>query len=104
MMELRTYALADTAALEGYVSEFWPRHIRTLGKYGIIVHGVWTEPSVAEPRVLALVDYSSGDPGALAERYANSEDFIEDHRQFDPSLIVATHTRTLEPIAGSPLQ
>ncbi|WP_370506513.1 NIPSNAP domain-containing protein [Mycobacterium sp. SA01] len=103
-MELRTYTLADAAALEGYVSEFWPRHIRTLAKYGIIVHGVWTEPSVAEPRVLALVDYSSGDPGALAERYATSEDFIEDHRQFDPSLIVATHTRTLEPIAGSPLQ
>ncbi|QYL18656.1 NIPSNAP family protein [Mycolicibacterium pallens] len=104
MMELRTYTLADAGALRSYVSEFWPRHIRTLRTYGITVHGVWTELSADEPRVLALVDYSGGDPRALAESYRNSEDFVEDHRQFDASLIIATHTQMLQPIAGSPLQ
>ena len=103
-MELRTYTLADAAALESYVSEFWPRHIRTLRNHGITVHGVWTEPAAHEPRVIALVDYSGGDPRELAESYGNSDDFVEDHRHFDASLIIATHTRTLQAIAGSPLQ
>ncbi|SHV32428.1 niPSNAP domain containing protein [Mycobacteroides abscessus subsp. abscessus] len=103
-MELRTYTLADAAALERYVSEFWPRHIRTLRNYGITVHGVWTDPDSSEPRVVALVDYSGGDPRSLAESYSRSDDFVEDHRHFDTSLIVATHTQTLQPIASSPLQ
>ncbi|MDX1878031.1 NIPSNAP domain-containing protein [Mycolicibacterium sp. 141076] len=103
-MELRTYTLADAAALESYVSTFWPRHIRTLRNYGIIVHGVWTDPESSEPRVIALVDYSGGDPGALAEIYRRSADFVDDHRHFDASLIVTTHTQTLQPIASSPLQ
>lgn len=103
-MELRTYTLADAAALESYVAEFWPRHIRTLRRYGITVHGVWTEPAAREFRVMALVGYSGDDPRALAESYRSSDDFVEDHRQFDPALIVATHTQTLQPIASSPLQ
>ncbi len=103
-MELRTYTLAHGAALEGYVSEFWPRHIRTLRNYGITVHGVWTDPDSSEPRVVALVDYSGGDPRSLAEIYGRSDDFVEDHRHFDTSLIVSTHTQTLQPIASSPLQ
>lgn len=103
-MELRTYTLADTAALESYVTEFWPRHIRTLRNYGITVHGVWTDLESSEPRVVALVDYSGGDPHSLAESYRISDDFIEDHRHFDASLIVATHTQTLQPIPSSPLQ
>ena len=103
-MELRTYTLADAAALESYVSEFWPRHICSLRSYGITVHGIWTDADSSEARVIALVDYSGGDPRSLAESYNTSDDFIEDHRQFDASLIVATHTQTLQPIASSPLQ
>lgn len=103
-MELRTYTLADAVALERYVSVFWPRHIRSLRKYGITVHGVWTDPESSEPRVIALVDYSGADPRSLAESYRTSADFVEDHRHFDVSLIVATHTQTLQPTASSPLQ
>lgn len=103
-MELRTYTLADADALESYVAEFWPRHIRTLRRYGITVHGVWTEPSAHEFRVMALVGYSGGDPSIPAESYRSSDDFVEDHRQFDSALIVATYVQTLQPIASSPLQ
>ena len=103
-MELRTYTLTDAAALASYVADFWPRHIRTLRKYGITVRGVWTDPESSEPRVIALVDYAGGDPRRLAESYRASDDFVEDHRHFDTSLIVATHTQTLQPIASSPLQ
>ncbi|QEN15246.1 NIPSNAP family protein [Mycolicibacterium sp. ELW1] len=103
-MELRTYTLADADALDSYVSEFWPRHIRTLRKYGITVHGVWTEPAAEEPRVIALVGYSGGDPRVLAESYGTSDDFVDDHRGFDASLIIATHIQTLQPIASSPLR
>lgn len=104
-MELRTYTLADDTALERYVSTFWPRHIRSLRKYGITVHGVWTDTAADEPCVIALVGYSRGDdPRSLAENYRNSDDFVDDHLQFDPALIVATRTQPLEPIASSPLQ
>ncbi|GAY15067.1 NIPSNAP family protein [Mycobacterium sp. shizuoka-1] len=103
-MELRTYTLADAAALDSYVSEFWPRHIRTLRKYDITVRGVWTDVESSEPRVIALVDYSGGDSRSLAQNYRNSDDFAEDHSTFDVSLIVATRTQSLAPIASSPLQ
>lgn len=104
-MELRTYTLADAAALESDVSNFWPRHIRTLRKYGITVHGVWTESSSREHRVIALIGYPLGeDPNTLGESYRRSADFAGDHEEFDASLMCGTQTQTLEPIASSPLQ
>lgn len=105
MMELRTYTLADEQALQRYVSSFWPRHIQSLRKYGITVHGVWTEPDPGVLRVVALIGYPPGsDPLRLAEKYASSPEFVDDHRDFDVSSIRSTHTVPLEPIASSPLQ
>jgi len=105
MMELRTYTLADEDALQRYVSGFWPRHIQTLRRYGITVHGVWTEASSDGRRVVALVGYPpDSDPLHLAESYRTSVDFVEDHALFDASLIISTQTVRLDPIASSPLQ
>jgi hypothetical protein len=102
-MELRTYTLADAAALKRYVSEFWPRHILSLRKFGITVHGVWTDSEADELRVIALVGYAPGEePLSLAENYRNSREFVEDHLDFDPALIITTHTQSLQPIASSP--
>ncbi len=104
LVELRTYTLADAAALNRYIDDFWPRHIRTLRAYGIDVHGVWTD--AAQPhRVIALVGYRPGaDPHRLAETYRDSQDFLDDHAGFDPRLIIATEVRELTPIACSGLR
>lgn len=105
MMELRTYTLADDDALQRYVSSFWPRHIVSLRRYGIVVHGVWIEADPPGRRVVALVGYRAGsDPDDLAETYAGSVDFVEDHANFDICSITSTRTVQLDPIAASPLQ
>lgn len=104
-MELRTYTLTDDDALQRYVSAFWPRHIESLRKYGITVHGVWTDPGSAGRRVVALIGYPPGsDPLELAQSYGASVDFDDDHADFDISLITSTHTIVLDPIPSSPLQ
>jgi hypothetical protein len=80
---------------------FWPRHIQSLGKYGIIVHGVSTDTSAPEPRVVAMVGYPpGGDAQRIIQSYRKSRDFIEDHADFDLSLITSVHVATLEPIPG----
>lgn len=104
LVELRTYTLADAAALNRYIDEFWPRHIRTLRAYGIDVHGVWTD-AAGPHRVIALVGYRPGaDPQRLAATYRDSQDFLDDHAHFDPGLIIATEVRELTPIACSGLR
>ncbi|MDZ7886501.1 MAG: NIPSNAP family protein [Mycobacterium sp.] len=104
-MEMRTYTLADDDALQRYVSTFWPRHIQSLQKYGITVHGVWTEQSSDDRRVIALVGYRPGeDPLDLAESYRKSVDFVDDHANFDIALITSKHTVRLDPIASSSLR
>ena len=101
MIELRTYTVASADALRHYTTRFWPRHIQSLGKYGIVVHGVWTDTSAPEPRVIAMVGYSpGGDAQRIIQSYRQSRDFIEDHADFDPSLITSVHVATLEPIPG----
>jgi hypothetical protein len=106
VMELRTYTLASAAALRRYTTSFWPRHIQSLRKHGITVHGVWIDADGADGHhVIALVGYPPGsDPARLAEIYRDSADFVEDHADFDISLINSAHTKTLAPIPSSPLQ
>ncbi|TFV55810.1 NIPSNAP domain-containing protein [Mycobacterium sp. PS03-16] len=104
-MELRTYSLASRDALRHYVDVFWPRHIRTLGRYGITVHGVWTDTTSDANDVIALIGYPPGaDPLRLAQRYRASSDFARDHADFDTTLIVSTRVTALQPIAASPLR
>src|SRR5271168_1607058 len=105
MMELRTYSLASPDVLNRYTTDFWPRHIRSLRKYGITVHGVWTDTDPDGPRVIALIGYPPGaDPALLAQTYRDSGEFATDHADFDVSCIIAEQTLTLEAIPCSPLQ
>ena len=105
MLELRTYSLANETARRQYTAEFWPRHIQSLAKYGITVHGVWADTAPDGHRVVALIGYRAGDdPQRLADAYRASTDFDADHTDFDTALITSVHTVTLEPIADSPLQ
>ncbi|MEN4476345.1 NIPSNAP domain-containing protein [Mycolicibacterium cosmeticum] len=102
MLELRTYSLANEAARRRYTEDFWPRHVRSLAKYGITVHGVWTDTATDGHRVLALIGYRTGeDPHRLADAYRDSTDFVADHADFDVALITSVHTVTLEPVAGT---
>ena len=104
-MELHTYTLASADALRRYTTHFWPRHIQSLGKHGVTIHGVWIDTSADRYQVVALVGYPPGsDPTRLAEAYRASSDFAEDHVDFDLSHITSQHTSTLEPIPSSPLQ
>lgn len=104
MIELHTYTLVSPDALRRYTTSFWPRHIQSLRKHGITVHGVWIDAGTDVHRVLALVGYPPGsDPGLLAENYRASVEFVDDHANFELSLITSAQTITLEPIPGSPL-
>jgi hypothetical protein len=101
MIEMRTYTVANADALRHYTTLFWPRHIQSLGKYGIIVHGVWTDTTAPEHRVIAMVGYPpGGDAQRIIESYQRSRDYIEDHANFDLTLITSVHVATLEPIPG----
>ncbi|MGB3351908.1 MAG: NIPSNAP domain-containing protein [Mycobacterium sp.] len=104
VMELHTYTLVSADALHRYTTSFWPRHIQSLRRHGITVHGVWIDAGTDVHRVLALVGYPPGsDPVRLAESYRASVEFVEDHANFELSLINSAQTTTLEPIPGSPL-
>lgn len=96
-MELRVYTLANAAAVHDYTATFWPRHIASLRKYGIAVHGVWVDIDPARHRVLVLIGYPPGtDPSAAAEKYRASADFIDDHAGFDMSVVSAPVVARLE--------
>jgi hypothetical protein len=104
-MELHTYTLESADALRRYTTHFWPRHIQSLRKHGITIHGVWIDAGADGHRVIALVGYPPGsNPARLAETYRGSIDFAEDHADFDISHITSTQAATLEAIPSSPLQ
>lgn len=100
--ELRVYTLSSAAAVREYTSEFWPRHVVSLNKYGITVHGVWTDADEARHRVIALVGYRPGaDPADLAATYRASADFVDDHRRFDMSQVGPPEVTVLAPTPWS---
>ncbi len=104
-MELKTYTLVDAEAVAKCTTEFWPRHIRSLREYGITTRGLWTDASGGSNRVLALVEYPDDeDPVTTANKYRASQDFVDDHADFDVLLITDEQTVRLQAVADSPLQ
>lgn len=96
--ELRIYTLSSAAAVRDYTSSFWPRHIVSLRRYGVTVHGVWVVADQASHRVVPLIGYPPGaDPILVAEKYRASSDFIDDHAVFDMSLVSAPEVAVLAP-------
>jgi hypothetical protein len=104
-MELKSYTLADAETLARYTTEFWPRHIRSLREYGIIVQGLWTDTRAGSNRVFALIEYPQGeDPEEAANRYRASRNFVDDHADFDNLRITAEETVPLQAAAASRMQ
>lgn len=104
VIELKTYTLVSADAVAKYTNEFWPGHIRSLHEYGITIHGLWTDAHADSHRVIALVEYpASRDPAEAAKRYRGSQDFVDDHADFDVRLITDEQTVRLQAVAASPL-
>jgi NIPSNAP len=103
--ELRTYTLASADAVHQYTTSFWPRHIASLRKHGVTVHGVWAVIENPDHRVIALIGYPPGaDPEQLAATYRASTDYLDDHAHFDMSQVSQPVTTVLEAIPGSSLE
>lgn len=104
VIELKTYTLVNTEAVAKYTSEFWPRHIQSLREYGITIHGPWIDAHAESNRVIALVEYPRNeDPSEAANRYRASQNFVDDHADFDVQLITNEQTVRLQAVAASPL-
>ena len=105
VMELKSYTLADSEAIARYTTEFWPRHIRSLREFGITVQGLWTDTRAGSNRVFALIEYPQGeDPADAANRYRASQNFADDHADFDDLRITAEETVPLHAVAASRMQ
>jgi hypothetical protein len=103
MIELKTYTLVNADAVAKYTTDFWPRHIRSLHEYGITIHGLWTEASTDSNRVIALIEHPQDENSSqAANRYRASQDFVDDHADFDVRLITDEQTVRLQAVEASP--
>ena len=103
--ELRVYKLRTKEALDLYMNQIYPRHLRSFPLFGIEAHGFWTAKEDDEPRLFVLASYAAGEePGEVARRYMQSKEFAEDIRDFDVSDIVGVESTILMPSPSSPLK
>lgn len=103
--ELRVYKLRTRDALDFYVNEIYPRHLRSFSLFGIRAHGFWTAKEDPEQRLFVLASYDEGDdPREVARRYMQSEGFSEDIRDFHVSDIIGVESTILVPSQDSPLR
>ena len=105
IFELRVFTLCNREALDFYVNEIYPRHLRSFPLFGIEAHGFWTAKEDVEPRFFVLASYAAGEePGEVVRRYMQSAEFAEDIRNFDVSDIVGVESTILIPSTSSPLK
>ena len=103
--EFRAYKLRTKEALECYIGEIYPRHLKSFPLFGIEAHGFWTAREDVEPRLFVLVSYAAGEePGDVARRYMQSTEFADDIRNFNVSDIVGVESTILIPSTSSPLK
>ncbi|MCV7256198.1 NIPSNAP family protein [Mycolicibacterium fluoranthenivorans] len=105
MFQLRIYTLRSPEALQRYATVHWARHLATFPKFGIVIHGVWTEPGDDANRLVALVRYPPGaDPEVLTGQIMTSPEFVADMAGFDFDDIVEVEATLLDPTSFSPLR
>ena len=103
--EFRVYKLRTKEALEFYIGEIYPRHLKSFPLFGIEAHGFWTAREDVEPRLFVLVSYAAGEePDDVARRYMQSTEFADDIRNFNVSDIVGVESTILIPSTSSPLK
>lgn len=101
--ELRIYTLKSAEAAKAYV-DVWLKHVESLKTFGIVTHGVFTNP--ADPtKLIALVNYADGDDAqTVTDRYMASDLFKADIAAFDMADFSSVETTLLSPTTFSPLQ
>jgi len=95
MFQLRTYTLANQEAAQTYLGMHWERHLESLPKFGIKVHGVFAVKDKAQ--VIALVSYQEGaNISEINDTYMKSPEFRSDMEGFDMKNIKGVDTILLE--------
>jgi hypothetical protein len=104
MFQLRVYTLRSREALQQYAVVHWDRHLATFTKFGVTVHGVWTDRDDGGHRLVALISYPpSVDPEHLTHQIMTSPEFAADMAGFDVDEIADVHTELLDPTVFSPI-
>ncbi|MFG1608331.1 hypothetical protein [Actinoplanes sp. NPDC049265] len=104
MYQIKTYTLRTTGALHQYATVHWPRHIVGMPKFGVTVHGFWTDDQAGAHRLIALISFREDvDPAEFLAAYGASPELAADMRGFDVSDILGVEDLLLDPVAGSPL-
>ena len=104
MFQLRIYTLRSREALQQYATVHWARHVETFTGFGVTTHGVWTEQSGGEHRLVALIGYPpDADPEQLTRHIMTSPQFAADMAGFDVDDIVDVQTMLLDPASFSPI-
>jgi hypothetical protein len=102
--ELRVYTLRTKEALDFYMNQVYPRHLRGFPLFGIEAQGIWTVKEEADLRAFVLVSYAAGaDPVEVVRRYMQSPEFAEEITGWDVSNIVSVESTILTPATSSRL-
>ena len=105
MFQLRIYTLRSREALQQYAVVHWDRHLATFTKFGVTVHGVWTDRDDGGHRLVALISYPpSVDTELLTHQIMTSPEFSADMAGFDVDDIVGVWTTLLDPASFSPIR
>ncbi|WP_228003160.1 NIPSNAP family protein [Nocardia australiensis] len=101
--QLRVYTLSTADTLEKYRDIHYPRHLTSFPKFGIGLHGLWTD-SADVPRLYALLSFpADADPAVITEQYLASPELRADMEGFDTAAIIEVTATQLTPAPGSPL-
>lgn len=97
MFQLRTYTLASEEAAKTYLDIHWARHLKSLSKYGIKVHGVFLAKETNLAQVIALVSYEEGaSVSEVNAAYMKSPDLRADMEGFNMEDIIRVDEILLE--------
>jgi hypothetical protein len=105
IFQLRIYTLNDEQSLNVYRDEIYPRHVESLQRFDIAIHGIWSSPDDPAHKLYVLASYPDGtDLAAREQAYMQSREFLDDMRGFAVSSIVDVTSIELAPSDASPLR
>lgn len=103
MYQLRIYTLADDNIAQQYFDEVWQKHLESLPRFGIIVHGIFK--AIHEPKVVALVSFAENiDPQQSEADYMKSSELRYDMGTIDMNAVLGVDALMLEEATYFPLK